>query len=171
MKLLPVCVKLITGEELFSQIVEIETPSEIVMLKQPFITMMLNTNHGPQLGLRPWSVFTDDEFYSIMQNHIISISSLDSMHLKMYGSILLSQEVSKIQDEVRERITKENDVGRVIEEGFMLISAAVMHNVTNYLGKPPSLVVLKDQYAKFVFSLYEPPAHIAKQKEEPILKN
>ena len=146
MKNIPVCLKLVTGDELFGEIGPSSEENGKIRVYYPHIVHVEDTN----LFIRQWSMFSDDKFSDINVQHVLTVNLLDSLHLKMYGSVVLKETIKTVQkklyDVSKVNVDLKNKVDDIVAE-----SIVDMYDLQLKYGiEVPSFDLIKDQYYTFL---------------------
>ena len=159
-----VCIKLVTGETLFAELIADDedptlTESNLIKVYRPY-SVMLTYNQNEkytQFAMNPWVVFSNDLFYYIPASNVVSISGLDNSHSKLYGSAMLSAEVK----EIRSTIVVDAKTGIIPSKKFENTLDKIVHTFLKYSVRygliVPSVEELKTSLNEFVMTVYNVP--------------
>ena len=94
-------VKLITGEEVLSEVfITEENDQEFVVFKDPII-IIENTTVDPVKGMafsglipKKWMTYSNDDMTIVYKNHIVSMSEMDKFGADFYRKALIAARVS-----------------------------------------------------------------------------
>lgn len=94
-------IKMITGEEVLSEImVTEEHGTEFFVLSNP-ITIVENTTVDPERGMafsglipKKWMLYANDDMSIIYKQHVVSMSEMDKFGVEFYRKALLAAKIS-----------------------------------------------------------------------------
>lgn len=98
------CVKLITGETLFSEILDADENS--MMLYNP---MLVLANDGQSFSITQWVPYTVNSKISIPMKIVVFADILNKQFFEYYGRSVLQQEIDKIKRRVFEEMSDRDD--------------------------------------------------------------
>jgi len=83
-------IKLVTGEEIFSLIsIDDNDGDPIIILQNPVIIKMINSNKGSFIKVKPWMEIPSDDFFIIKSDKIITMTEVNNSHIvKVYEKYL-----------------------------------------------------------------------------------
>jgi len=83
-------IKLVTGEEIFSLIsIDDNDGDPIIILQNPVIIKMINSNKGSFIKVKPWMEIPNDDFFIIKSDKIITMTEVNNSHIvKVYEKYL-----------------------------------------------------------------------------------
>jgi hypothetical protein len=84
--------KLVSGEEIFSLIyIEEENEEPIIVMQNPVIMKVLESNKGQYITVKPWMEIPNDDFYFIKPDKVITMTEVtDSLIISLYTNYLNS---------------------------------------------------------------------------------
>lgn len=130
------CLKLKTGETLFSEV--INDPNfirdDILVLKEPFSISYIRDENKEIMTGTPWCPFANNALVPILLNMTFYIDRLNPKFLRFYGSILMQNKISEIKNEVYENMQDKNDYYMMME-GIERIKA-VSTEISEKFGLP-----------------------------------
>jgi hypothetical protein len=163
----PVCVKLLTGEELFTELIADDNDptvekADLVKVYRPYSVKVVQMQDGmTQFAMKPWVVYSDDLYYYIPAHSIVSISKLDSYHSKLFGSTLLQNEIN----DIRSKLLPEAKAGIIPSVKFQtsleLVLQTYMKYGIRYSLPIPTLKEVKRAFHEFILTVHDTPEEIA----------
>jgi hypothetical protein len=83
-------IKLVSGEEILSIVSVDETEDEpILILQNPVIVKPFSNQHGTYIKIKPWMELSDDDFYILRMDKIITLTETKNKKLiEMYDHYL-----------------------------------------------------------------------------------
>lgn len=84
-------IKLTSGEELLSIVCidDTEDGEQVVILQNPVILKIIHNNHGMQVKVRPWIEMSNDDFFIIKSDKIITMTETkDERLIAIFDSYL-----------------------------------------------------------------------------------
>ena len=91
-------IKLVSGEEIMSLVMVDDTNDETVIVLQNPVTMKTFQNHqGVHIKVRPWMEMSDDDFYIIKMDKIITITETSNERIiDLYNKFIDEDEYDEI---------------------------------------------------------------------------
>jgi hypothetical protein len=91
-------IKLVSGEEIMSLVMVDDTNEETVIVLQNPVTMKTFQNHqGVHIKVRPWMEMSDDDFYIIKMDKIITITETSNERIiNLYNKFIDEDEYDEI---------------------------------------------------------------------------
>jgi len=112
-------IKLVTGEEIFSLIsIDDNDGDPIIILQNPVIIKMINSNKGSFIKVKPWMEIPNDDFFIIKSDKIITMTEVNNSHIiKVYEKYLEdSDETSEYFGSNQTKITNKMGYVSSVEE-------------------------------------------------------
>jgi len=152
-----VCIKMITGEEIFAELIHDEAVENQNLLKlyQPYEAKVMNINGQMNMMLSPWQVFTDDLTYFVQGDHVVSINTLDERHRNIYGSMVTNVELKIIQNEVSVAAKNGTITAAEIDNALRDTYMVLMKSGIKYNIPLPEKDQVKDDFYTFLMGQYE----------------
>jgi hypothetical protein len=99
--------KLVSGEEIFSLICVDENDGDpIIVLQNPVIMKVQQSQSGLIIKIKPWMEIPDDDFYFIKFDKVITMTEInDPITIKFYNKYLNDEPNSPISDNGKVNIT------------------------------------------------------------------
>jgi len=100
--------KLVSGEEIFSLIVIDENDGDrVIVLQNPVIIKIINNNHGSFIKVKPWIETSNEDFFIIKEDKIITMTECsDDKLIELYNNYIADSN----EGIVSTNITTENEV-------------------------------------------------------------
>jgi len=106
--------KLVSNDEIMGKCVvhfDDELQKRVVFVQEPVqITIFLNERPDGKtvrgIGFTKWMQFSDEDFFIITEDHVVSMASLAPDMIEMYEKFLVSEEEDKIRDEDMDKLKK-----------------------------------------------------------------
>jgi len=108
-------IKLVTGEEIFSLVCIDENDGDPVLIMQNPVTMkMTKTSRGTMLKVKPWMEMSDDDFFIVKLDRIITMTEVkDENMIEFYNSYLEEDSTDDISDPSSHQTKITNKMGYV----------------------------------------------------------
>ena len=112
-------IKLKTGQHLISELYDAEYTQETLMMVNPLIIEILNTNNGEMTTARPYDVTTDEEIFEIQPNQFVSKpQTVNEFYREFYVKALMFNYVKEARKSF-ERNAISNPLNAVLESTEM----------------------------------------------------
>ena len=110
-------VKLITGEEVLSEVfITEENDQEFVVFKDPII-IVENTTVDPAKGMafsglipKKWMLYSNDDMTVVHKQHVITMSEMDKFGVEFYRKALLA---AKVSSPIRRKVESKEHSGYI----------------------------------------------------------
>ena len=110
-------IKMITGEEVLSEImVAEENGTEFFLLSNP-ITIVENTTVDPSKGMafsglipKKWMLYSNDDMTIVHKQHVITMSEMDKFGVDFYRKALLA---AKVSSPIRRKVESKEHSGYI----------------------------------------------------------
>ena len=108
-------IKLVTGEEIFSLVCIDENDGDPVLIMQNPVTMkMTKTSRGTMLKVKPWMEMSDDDFFIVKLDRIITMTEVkDENMIEFYNSYLEEDSTDDLSDPSSHKTKLTNKMGYV----------------------------------------------------------
>ena len=108
-------IKLTTGEEIFALVSIDENDGDPVLIMQNPVTMkMTKTSRGTMLKVKPWMEMSDDDFFIVKLDRIITMTEVkDENMIEFYNSYLEEDSTDDISDPSSHQTKITNKMGYV----------------------------------------------------------
>ena len=83
-------IKLVSGEEIFSLVMVDENDGDpVIVLQNPITMKAIHNQHGMHLKIKPWIEMSDDDFFMIKLDKIITMTeSTDKRLINIYNDYI-----------------------------------------------------------------------------------
>jgi len=111
-------IKLVSGEEILSLVCPDENNGDSLLILQNPITMkMLETPHGIRIKVKSWMELSDDDFFIIRQDKIITMTETkDKRIIEIYNSYIEDEEYSTEEPIGKIKLSKKMGYLSTVEE-------------------------------------------------------
>ena len=94
-------IKMISGEEVLSLVAIDENDGDsIIVLQNPIIVKMMESKHGSFLKIKPWIELSDEDFFFVKPDKIITITETkDKKLINIYTQYILDSQEEDIQED------------------------------------------------------------------------
>lgn len=152
-RIIPLCVKLITGETLFTESDCAVNDAGFIKFGNSYKVDIENTS----LRLSQYIPFSDDQAIEIHSSNVVTMTNLNNDHKKIYGSVLLNDVVSNTRESIDKLDIVHIDLRTKFESLFdkFIIDAVDIHH--RYDLNPPELSVIKSQFDMYFIATLTPP--------------
>ena len=152
-----VCIKMITGEELFAELIHDDAveSQNLIKLYQPYQAKVIPMEGRTNMMLSPWQVFTDDLTYFVQGDHIVSINTLDERHRNIYGSMVVNTELKMIQNDLAEQVRTGSITSKLIDDALRDTYMVLMKSGIKYNLPLPEKEQVHTDFYTFLMGQYE----------------
>lgn len=145
----PVILKLVSEEVLFCEVESMD--KGMLAIYHPHKVSIKGVN----LELAQWVPFSDDEVYHIQADKIVSISSMDDFHRKMYGTIVLGLSANNIKRAAVDAIKININLAQKLNNIFDELLYSTTEIGLKYKISVPDIDLIREQFYSFVFNNME----------------
>jgi len=108
-------IKLVTGEEIFAQVMIDENDGDpLILLQNPVVMKMARTSHGTSIRISPWMEIPSDDFFIIKPDKVITMTEVNDEDMIMfYNRYLEEDSTDDISDSSNYKTKLTNKMGYV----------------------------------------------------------
>ena len=147
-----VSIKMSNGDELFAELIHDPAVEDqnLIKLYQPCKVQVKATN----MMLSPWGLFTDDLFYFVQADHVVSINTLDDQHKQIYGAMLINNELKTIQSDLSHKVKTGLITSDKIDDALKDTLMVLMKGGLKYNVPLPSRERVENDFYIFLMGQY-----------------
>lgn len=109
------CLKLKTGETLFSEVLSID---KYIELRDPFLILQENDNGRMVTAAFPWVPYCETEMFTINMDMFYMMKPLSRRFIEFYASVLLQYKVSEVKSWVESQLCDETSDYMIMMDGL-----------------------------------------------------